>query len=934
MSHFLLESLNYFSKYLILFVAVLFTNIASSQGQKVSLDGFSYSIDKAPSWVVPKAIPTSEPKESSTWHYALIDEQIKVEAKSHSRYLHVVRRLTSSQGLNEGAQFSIYFNPKYEKLTIHEIVILRQNTKVDVLKRDNIKLLQREERLENNVYDGWVTANILVPGVRKDDAVIYRYTINGSNPVFDGLFAFNYVLSRNLNPSILQSLRVIYPKERKIAYKAHNNNLVLSESLGPVYKEISMLAENIPVAKQLADLPPAEYLNQLVQFSEFDGWASVDVWAAKLFAIDESNSKLLVDKVQGWKNTNNSVEEQAKAALNFIQKDIRYFSVSLGESSHKPSTPDALLNNRYGDCKDKSLFLTSSFKALGLSSRPVLVNSWLGDAVSKMLPSPLAFDHAIVSLDINGSEVWLDPTRSFATGSIKSRAVTTYKTGLKVSNTSNNLVSGPNSKNLPLVFSVTDTFVIGDFSEPVKINAYLEYRDDLAEKINNIWLSNQRDTLEKELIAEYSRRYPSFSQKTKFEFTPEPDVNAVKIKIEGTVPEFFGYPSQQYLSMNLFAWGISNELRQGADTARNLPFYFGAERSVSHAVKVLFPESIAKDGANSSRSVRANHFGFDSSFTLGTNTLEITSKLDVSNPVVDLKEWGEFSIKTREALNLTFREISVAAFALDKSVPLQEAVRKELIQNERQIVTDVQSRQRVRKMILTEHLNGTRLTLKQRNQALLERAIAYSLLGDTANALKDAQLAITKSPDNVEFLSEYAEMQWSSGKFSDALETTQKIKKIGFQNSAFEQDVLYREARILFYLGEYAKAALIWESVASSANGETAVFSAIWMDIAKLRANMKLSDATNLRLGSAFSAEIYKYMRGDINTDDLLKKAQSADGKSKSISNKCEANFFIAMKLLQTGEKSQARKYFQATLDTKVTEFVEYKAASFELEKL
>ncbi len=883
--------------------------------------------------MVPATVPVSEPKEPASWHYALIDDQIKVEAKSHAKYTHVVRRLTTAQGLNDGAQFSIYFNPKYEKLTIHDVVIIRQDTKVDVLKRENIRLLQREERLENNVYDGWVTANVLIPGVRKDDTLSYRYTISGSNPVFEGLFAYNYAVSRNPNPNSRQSLRLIYPKERKIAYKAHDPSLSIKEVVGPINKEVTLVVDNLPSATQSTDLPPSEYLRQLVQFSEFDGWSAVDVWASKLFNTEAPMSRALLDRVQGWKSAGGTTDDQTKAALNFIQKDIRYFSVSLGESSHKPNSPEVVLNNRYGDCKDKSLLLAASFKALGVSAQPVLVNSWLGDAVTNMLPSPLAFDHAIVSAEINGTEIWLDPTRNFATGPIKSRAVSSYKKGLKVSGKTSDLAPNPQGIKKEPVIEVIDTFTIGNFGQPANINTSLHYKDDFAEKLSVIWSSPQRAALEKELILEYSRRYPSFIQSGAVELISDSDQNSVKVKVQGTVSDFFGYPSQEYLSINLFTWAISNELRAGIDTARKTPFYLGPERSISHTVRVLFPEAVSKQPINSNRTVRGNHFYFDSTLVGGTNSIELTNKVDFSKPAVAVQEWNEFSSKARETLNLTLRDLSISAIVPDKVAPLQDAIRKELRENERQIVTEIQARQRVRRLVLTEHINGNRLTVKHKNQALMERAIAHNLLGETSNAMKDAQAAIAGIPDNGEYLNEYVQMQWAAGKFADALETIEKIKKQGFQNSSVEQEVMYSEGRVRFYLGEYDKAAALFDKVAGSANGDLAVFAAIWMDLAKGRAGIKFSDAMTAKLSNGFPLDIYKYLRGETDADELMKKAQASDNKGKVTSNKCEANFFIGMKLLQSGDKSQARKYFQAALDTKVTEYIEFKAAAFELTK-
>src|SRR5262249_16641657 len=73
---------------------------------------------------------------------------------------------------------------------------------------------------------------------------------------------------------------------------------------------------------------------------------------------------------------------------------------------------------RFGDCKDKSLLLSSILNELGVESWPALVNSRLGESLDNSQPTPFAFDHVIVYAKINGKTYWLDPTVSYQRGSL------------------------------------------------------------------------------------------------------------------------------------------------------------------------------------------------------------------------------------------------------------------------------------------------------------------------------------------------------------------------------------------------------------------------------------------------------------------------------------------------------------------------------------
>ena len=113
-------------------------------------------------------------------------------------------------------------------------------------------------------------------------------------------------------------------------------------------------------------------------------------------------------------------EERTMAALEVVQTQIRYLSVSLGESSHRPTDPNTVLSRRYGDCKDKSLLLATMLRELGIKAEPVLLEAGSRRAMSRMLPSPLLFNHAIVKAVVKGEPYYLDPTRLGQAGRLKS----------------------------------------------------------------------------------------------------------------------------------------------------------------------------------------------------------------------------------------------------------------------------------------------------------------------------------------------------------------------------------------------------------------------------------------------------------------------------------------------------------------------------------
>lgn len=89
--------------------------------------------------------------------------------------------------------------------------------------------------------------------------------------------------------------------------------------------------------------------------------------------------------------------EQAMRLYAWVARNIRYVGVYFGAGPVVPHRADAVLANRYGDCKDQVTLLSALLAAKGIESRTVLVN--LGDRYRLPdAPDVLTFNHAIVWL--------------------------------------------------------------------------------------------------------------------------------------------------------------------------------------------------------------------------------------------------------------------------------------------------------------------------------------------------------------------------------------------------------------------------------------------------------------------------------------------------------------------------------------------------------
>jgi hypothetical protein len=105
-----------------------------------------------------------------------------------------------------------------------------------------------------------------------------------------------------------------------------------------------------------------------------------------------------------------SQEDKINAIFRFVSEDIRYVSLSTAGYTHQPHSNNSVINNRFGDCKDKTALLQSLLERAGINVTPVLVATERSKPEKLPLPSLGYFNHIILCFDLNGQEYCLDPT--------------------------------------------------------------------------------------------------------------------------------------------------------------------------------------------------------------------------------------------------------------------------------------------------------------------------------------------------------------------------------------------------------------------------------------------------------------------------------------------------------------------------------------------
>jgi hypothetical protein len=460
-----------------------------------------------PSWVTHAPDNPLDPKLLTTAEDGYINQILEnqVHLASHTTYHRVVLRMLTEEGVQNSSTVDAEYDPSYERLIWHKIQIIRDGKVINKLNLSKMKNARQEEELNRSVYNGTVKSFIFLEDVRKGDLIEYAYSVQGSNPIFSGKYSttVNVQFARPLGHMLY---RLICPSGRGLVIKPYLTKadpVVTTRGADKVYQ---WELDNIFPLDPEDDEPSWFNPFPSIGISEFATWAEVNKWALSLFAPRTVLSAGLTHKIaEIEKKAGGDEEKKVLGALRFVQDDVRYLGIELGENSHKPHDPNSIFSQRFGDCKDKSFLLCTMLRTMHIDAAPVLINTSDKQELHRLLPSPLDFDHCTVRVRLGNKIYWFDPTIAFQRGSIKDISYPNYKCGLVLMDTTTCLTDIPLQESGQIV--AKEKFNLPDTYGAAKMEVITTYTGSYADRIRRKVNSSSLSAIEKDFLDFYNDFY-------------------------------------------------------------------------------------------------------------------------------------------------------------------------------------------------------------------------------------------------------------------------------------------------------------------------------------------------------------------------------------------------------------------------------------------
>lgn len=897
-----------------------------------------YRFAPAPGWVKPLPAPVSGDAGAAApagraRREPLVDLQVQLAPKSAtSTYVHLQRVALDSSTLREVGEPQISFNPAYQRLVIHQVGLVRDGRREDRLKEARIELMRREQQLERQMIDGVRTALVVLSDVRVGDVVDLAYTVEGENPIFEGRFSTLLQLASDAPVDRLH-IRVEAPTDRPLQVRTLASDLVPEQFEEGGKRVIRVLRERVPAVQDEAATPPWFKVYPALQVTEYASWAELDQWAQRLFAA-EGVEPAVADKAAEIKAAGGSTEQQLAAALRFVQDEVRYFSASLGESSHRPKPAARTLAGRLGDCKDKTLLLNSLLQALGLDARPALVSVARNRGIVNYLPSHDQFDHVISRVVLGDRVYFLDPTMNGQGLTLQGRGYYPYGAALVVGQGE----GGP-QRVVPPEFA-RDALAFRqdwDFSRlerPARLDTTLKATGLAAERWRAQHAAAGLERMAEAIGGAYARLLPGLASVSPPEVLDDREANEWSLKLHFEHPGMGRY-QRGLLDLEFPAVELADTLPVPPEARRRYPYQLDLLRSAELRVRVTGPRPMTAPVPPPQQTVD-KHFAMSTRVEVDGATVQFISRVERRADEVlpaDLEGYRERIGRARQMLgSLRMRINLVDSKALEagyadidrrlmryRSGPKADALWQLLQFNEVVRLVDGQ-------VIAAADPKG-RLAAR----ALVERAMANNHLGNFGEALADADRAlgiVAEGDESLGALEARGVALVGLGRLPDALAAFEQLARSGATGGSWLGLTHY-------LLGDFERAEAVLRDGAANASGEARQFALLWVYLAAERqgGRGKAAIAADLDTADAgkWSGALLRYLGGSLDRDALLKLAREKPETERL--RLAEAFYFIGQQLAAQGRRAEALPWFERAVGTQAVPYREYTLAQWELKR-
>jgi hypothetical protein len=176
-------------------------------------------------------------------------------------------------------------------------------------------------------------------------------------------------------------------------------------------KTYSFVVNNMPKIVSEPSMPPLNDIVPILVWSTSPSYKMAAETFSKSFFTAGIPDSIVKRETKSIISNINNKEEKIKKIFIYVAKNIRNIKLPLGTGGYECRNASSVLNNKYGDTRDKAVLLFSMLRAANIRAYPVIVCRGKR-LLAPTIPTLSQFNCVYIVIPKGDNYVWLDPMRN------------------------------------------------------------------------------------------------------------------------------------------------------------------------------------------------------------------------------------------------------------------------------------------------------------------------------------------------------------------------------------------------------------------------------------------------------------------------------------------------------------------------------------------
>ena len=407
--------------------------------------------------------------------------------------------------------------------------------------------------------------------------------------------------------------------------------------------------ENIPEEIDEDFMPPENKVQQALLFSpqkfifgkfegDFSSWDSFAEWYRKLVKNKYNLTKEVQKDIRDLVKGNDNTYEVITILYRYLQHNTRYAAIYLNIGGIEPHSSKTVCTNKYGDCKDLTIFMISMLKYAGIKAYPALV---LTRDKGVVYPNFVAsqFNHMVAFVPLKEDTLWLECTADNM--DIYDRPWNIEDVNaLVIKETSGEMIRTPKASFDDNIWLSTSLI---EYQNPgmLFIKSQITTTGKQKDFFQSLFIYNKPENEKVALQKILGRHVPNLVIDDYSYSKEEKENTKYDVKISGVYRKVITHTGKRiFINPNMFNRKTKENLPD--DNKRHFPIHFIYPYKDTDAIFMKIPDGYSLESAPSPISIETSFAYYKTEYSITDNRLKYIREFCYKNNDIPLENFQEF----------------------------------------------------------------------------------------------------------------------------------------------------------------------------------------------------------------------------------------------------------------------------------------------------